>query len=117
MNFGELLFFLVHRELKEGKTTSTEPQPPPTDVVPELPAGLLGLEIPPEVRNVLKVIEFIYILTIILTPCVREHFCIYLERSHIILFYINFTQLLEVQQLCIRYVLPQTHPWSCIPAV
>ncbi|XP_030261795.1 YLP motif-containing protein 1-like isoform X1 [Sparus aurata] len=42
------------RELKEGKTTSTEPQPPQTDVVPELPAGLLGLEIPPEVRNVLK---------------------------------------------------------------
>uniref|UniRef100_A0A671V5H6 YLP motif-containing protein 1 n=1 Tax=Sparus aurata TaxID=8175 RepID=A0A671V5H6_SPAAU len=49
------------RELKEGKTTSTEPQPPQTDVVPELPAGLLGLEIPPEVRNVLKVIEFIFI--------------------------------------------------------
>lgn len=55
------LFFLVHRELKEGKTTGIEPQLPPTDVVPELPAGLLGLEIPPEVRNVLKVIEIIFI--------------------------------------------------------
>ncbi|XP_073348612.1 uncharacterized protein [Pagrus major] len=41
------------RELKEGKTPGTEPQPP-TDVLPELPAGLLGLEIPPDVRNVLK---------------------------------------------------------------
>ncbi|XP_028253796.1 YLP motif-containing protein 1 isoform X2 [Parambassis ranga] len=42
------------RELQEAKTTSTEPQPAPADPVPELPAGLLGLEIPPEVRNVLK---------------------------------------------------------------
>uniref|UniRef100_A0A671V2U8 YLP motif-containing protein 1 n=1 Tax=Sparus aurata TaxID=8175 RepID=A0A671V2U8_SPAAU len=41
------------RELKEGKTPGTEPQPP-TDVLPDLPAGLLGLEIPPDVRNVLK---------------------------------------------------------------
>ncbi|XP_026197428.1 YLP motif-containing protein 1 isoform X2 [Anabas testudineus] len=44
------------RELQEGKTPGpgAEPQPAPTDVLPELPAGLLGLEIPPEVRNVLK---------------------------------------------------------------
>nr|XP_046229295.1 YLP motif-containing protein 1 isoform X2 [Scatophagus argus] len=42
------------RELKEGKTPVTEPQRPPTDILPELPAGLLGLEIPQEVRNVLK---------------------------------------------------------------
>ncbi|XP_041814159.1 YLP motif-containing protein 1-like isoform X2 [Chelmon rostratus] len=42
------------RELQEGKTPGSEPQPPPTDILPELPAGLLGLEIPPEVRNVLK---------------------------------------------------------------
>ncbi|TKS76410.1 YLP motif-containing protein 1 [Collichthys lucidus] len=42
------------RELQEGKTPATEPQPPATDILPELPAGLLGLEIPPEVRNVLK---------------------------------------------------------------
>ncbi|XP_023259238.1 YLP motif-containing protein 1 isoform X2 [Seriola lalandi dorsalis] len=42
------------RELQEGKTTGAEPQPAPADVLPELPAGLLGLEIPPDVRNVLK---------------------------------------------------------------
>ena len=46
---------VVNRELKEGKTPGTEPQPP-TDVLPDLPAGLLGLEIPPDVRNVLKVL-------------------------------------------------------------
>ncbi|XP_065820104.1 YLP motif-containing protein 1 isoform X3 [Labrus bergylta] len=39
------------RELQEGKT---EPQPAPADILPELPAGLLGLEIPADVRNVLK---------------------------------------------------------------
>ncbi|XP_070705299.1 YLP motif-containing protein 1 [Pempheris klunzingeri] len=42
------------RELQEGKTSGTESKPAPADVLPELPAGLLGLEIPPEVRNVLK---------------------------------------------------------------
>lgn len=42
--------------MKEGKTPGTEPQHPPADVVPELPAGLLGLEIPQDIRNVLKVI-------------------------------------------------------------
>ncbi|XP_030576741.1 YLP motif-containing protein 1 isoform X3 [Archocentrus centrarchus] len=42
------------RELQEGKTPSSESQPAQTDVMPDLPAGLLGLEIPPEVRNVLK---------------------------------------------------------------
>ncbi|XP_068580735.1 YLP motif-containing protein 1 isoform X2 [Cebidichthys violaceus] len=42
------------RELQEGKTPGTEPQPVPTDILSELPAGLLGLEIPPDVRNVLK---------------------------------------------------------------
>uniref|UniRef100_A0A672GSA2 YLP motif-containing protein 1 n=1 Tax=Salarias fasciatus TaxID=181472 RepID=A0A672GSA2_SALFA len=43
------------RELQEAKTPGTEPQQPaPADNLPELPAGLLGLEIPPEVRNVLK---------------------------------------------------------------
>lgn len=50
-----ITLFLVHRELQEGKTTGTESQPAPADVMAELPAGLLGLEIPPEVRNVLKV--------------------------------------------------------------
>ncbi|XP_026174613.1 YLP motif-containing protein 1 isoform X2 [Mastacembelus armatus] len=42
------------REMQEGKTAATEPQPASTDLIPELPAGLLGLEIPPDVRNVLK---------------------------------------------------------------
>ncbi|XP_035474079.2 YLP motif-containing protein 1 isoform X2 [Scophthalmus maximus] len=42
------------RELQEGKNTGPEPQPAPADILPELPAGLLGLEIPPDVRNVLK---------------------------------------------------------------
>uniref|UniRef100_UPI0037E85BF6 YLP motif-containing protein 1 isoform X2 n=1 Tax=Semicossyphus pulcher TaxID=241346 RepID=UPI0037E85BF6 len=42
------------RELQEVKTTGTEPQPAPSDIMPELPAGLLGLEIPADVRNVLK---------------------------------------------------------------
>ncbi|XP_051265972.1 YLP motif-containing protein 1 isoform X2 [Dicentrarchus labrax] len=42
------------RELQEGKTPGTEPQAASADILPELPAGLLGLEIPPEVRNVLK---------------------------------------------------------------
>ncbi|XP_038143438.1 YLP motif-containing protein 1 isoform X3 [Cyprinodon tularosa] len=42
------------RELQEGKTPSTENQPGSSDTLPELPAGLLGLEIPPDVRNVLK---------------------------------------------------------------
>uniref|UniRef100_A0A3Q2DL41 YLP motif-containing protein 1 n=1 Tax=Cyprinodon variegatus TaxID=28743 RepID=A0A3Q2DL41_CYPVA len=45
------------RELQEGKTPSTENQPGSSDALPELPAGLLGLEIPPDVRNVLKVNE------------------------------------------------------------
>ncbi|KAM4713568.1 uncharacterized protein ylpm1 isoform 2-T2 [Anableps anableps] len=42
------------RELQEGKTPSSENQPASSDILPELPAGLLGLEIPPDVRNVLK---------------------------------------------------------------
>lgn len=42
------------RELQEGKTPGTETQPASSDVLPDLPAGLLGLEIPPDVRNVLK---------------------------------------------------------------
>ena len=54
--FGELPFFWGYRELQEGKTPGTEPQPVPTDILSELPAGLLGLEMPPDVRNVLKVI-------------------------------------------------------------
>ncbi|KAM3860949.1 uncharacterized protein ylpm1 [Diretmus argenteus] len=41
------------REMQEGKTPGTE-QPAGPEVTPELPAGLLGLEIPPEVRNALK---------------------------------------------------------------
>ncbi|XP_021174544.2 YLP motif-containing protein 1 isoform X2 [Fundulus heteroclitus] len=40
------------RELQVGKTPNIEKQP--SDVLPDLPAGLLGLEIPPDVRNVLK---------------------------------------------------------------
>ncbi|CAL8313016.1 unnamed protein product [Lota lota] len=39
------------REMQEGVT---EAQPTAPEVPPELPAGLLGLEIPPEVRNALK---------------------------------------------------------------
>ncbi|XP_070843924.1 YLP motif-containing protein 1 isoform X1 [Chaetodon trifascialis] len=42
------------RELQEVKTPGPEPQPGPADILPELPAGLLGLEIPPDVRTVLK---------------------------------------------------------------
>lgn len=42
------------REMQEGKTPGTEPPPASTDILSELPAGLLGLEIPPDVRNVLK---------------------------------------------------------------
>lgn len=42
--------------MKEGKTPTAEPQHAPTDTVPDLPAGLLGLEIPPDVRDVLKVL-------------------------------------------------------------
>ncbi|KAM7395449.1 hypothetical protein PAMA_006957 [Pampus argenteus] len=42
------------REMQEGKAAGTDPQPAPADVLPELPAGLLGLEIPADVRNVLK---------------------------------------------------------------
>ncbi|XP_074472349.1 uncharacterized protein ylpm1 isoform X1 [Sebastes fasciatus] len=42
------------RELQEGKTCGTEPKPAPADILPELPAGLLGLEIPQDIRNVLK---------------------------------------------------------------
>ncbi|XP_042359001.1 YLP motif-containing protein 1 isoform X2 [Plectropomus leopardus] len=42
------------REMQEGKTAGTEPQPAPPDILSELPAGLLGLEIPQDIRNVLK---------------------------------------------------------------
>ncbi|XP_072217953.1 uncharacterized protein ylpm1 isoform X2 [Leuresthes tenuis] len=42
------------RELQVAKTPSTEPQTATNESLPELPAGLLGLEIPPDVRNVLK---------------------------------------------------------------
>ncbi|KAM3603285.1 uncharacterized protein V6R79_019923 [Siganus canaliculatus] len=42
------------REMQEGKTSGAEPQPAQTDPVPELPAGLLRLEIPADVQNVLK---------------------------------------------------------------
>ncbi|XP_023148190.2 YLP motif-containing protein 1 isoform X2 [Amphiprion ocellaris] len=42
------------RELQEAKTPGTESQPAPTDILPELPTGLLNLEIPQDVRNVLK---------------------------------------------------------------
>ena len=45
----------IHRELQVAKTPSTEPQAAPNESLSELPAGLLGLEIPPDVRNVLKV--------------------------------------------------------------
>lgn len=43
--------------MQEGKTVASEPQPAPPELPSELPAGLLGLEIPPEVRNALKVNE------------------------------------------------------------
>uniref|UniRef100_A0A3P9LMZ3 YLP motif-containing protein 1 n=1 Tax=Oryzias latipes TaxID=8090 RepID=A0A3P9LMZ3_ORYLA len=42
------------RELQEANPLSTDPQPAASKALPELPAGLLGLEIPPDVRNVLK---------------------------------------------------------------
>ncbi|XP_059211800.1 YLP motif-containing protein 1 isoform X2 [Centropristis striata] len=42
------------RELQEGKAPGPESKPTPTDMLPELPAGLLGLEIPADIRNVLK---------------------------------------------------------------
>lgn len=42
--------------MKEGKTPAPEPQRPSADLLAkQLPAGLLGLEIPPDVRDVLKV--------------------------------------------------------------
>lgn len=41
--------------MKEGKAPAPEPHAS-ADILPEqLPAGLLGLEIPPDVRDVLKV--------------------------------------------------------------
>ncbi|XP_063758061.1 YLP motif-containing protein 1 isoform X2 [Eleginops maclovinus] len=42
------------RELQEGKSPATAPQPASSDITSELPAGLLGLEIPADIRNVLK---------------------------------------------------------------
>ncbi|XP_053736773.1 YLP motif-containing protein 1 isoform X1 [Synchiropus splendidus] len=42
------------REMKEGKTPSSEVQAAPAESLPDLPAGLLGLEIPADVRNALK---------------------------------------------------------------
>uniref|UniRef100_A0A087XPL8 YLP motif-containing protein 1 n=1 Tax=Poecilia formosa TaxID=48698 RepID=A0A087XPL8_POEFO len=60
----------IRRELQEGKTPSTEkPQPASSDLLTELPAGLLGLEIPPDVRNVLKVIESYLVI--------QNHFWLY----------------------------------------
>ena len=44
------------REMQEGVT---EAQPATPEILPELPAGLLGLEIPPEVRNALKVRHYL----------------------------------------------------------
>lgn len=44
--------------MKEGKAPAPEPQHASADILPkQLPAGLLGLEIPPDVRDVLKVGE------------------------------------------------------------
>lgn len=44
--------------MKEGKTPAPEPQRPSADILAkQLPAGLLGLEIPADVRDVLKVGE------------------------------------------------------------
>lgn len=54
--YANLIYnFWFLREMQEGKSSVSEPQPTPTEVIPELPAGLLGLEIPADVRNVLKV--------------------------------------------------------------
>lgn len=51
--------YLVSREMKVANTP--DPQKP-AESVPDLPAGLLGLEIPQDIRNVLKVVYiFIYI--------------------------------------------------------
>lgn len=51
-----LYYSWLCREMKEGKTPVPEPQHASADVLPEqLPAGLLGLEIPADVRDVLKV--------------------------------------------------------------
>lgn len=40
--------------MKVAKT----PEPQKPESVPDLPAGLLGLEIPQDIRNVLKVLSF-----------------------------------------------------------
>ncbi|XP_067097665.1 YLP motif-containing protein 1 isoform X1 [Osmerus mordax] len=42
------------REMQEGKTPGGEAQLGTSESTPELPPGLLGLEIPPEVRSALK---------------------------------------------------------------
>lgn len=52
-----MLLLWFSRELQETKTPSAESQPAANapDILPELPVGLLGLEIPQDVKNVLKV--------------------------------------------------------------
>jgi len=60
--FSSQLFAPFDRERQEG---ITEVQPTVPEAPPELPAGLLGLEITPEVRNALKVKHNIIIIIII----------------------------------------------------
>lgn len=51
-----LLFLFLHRELQESKKVVGDTSNPESSVLPpEIPAGLLGLEIPPEVKTALQV--------------------------------------------------------------
>lgn len=55
--------------MKEGKTPAAEPQRPSADILTkQLPAGLLGLEIPPDVRDVLKVGERLTFISATMKP-------------------------------------------------
>uniref|UniRef100_A0A8C6KFD6 YLP motif-containing protein 1 n=1 Tax=Nothobranchius furzeri TaxID=105023 RepID=A0A8C6KFD6_NOTFU len=53
------------RELQEVKLPGGELQSAPGENLPDLPAGLLGLEIPADVRNALKVIKLTFIFNLI----------------------------------------------------
>lgn len=47
----------AHRELQESKKALGEANPESAGLPPELPAGILGLEIPPEVKSALQVCQ------------------------------------------------------------
>lgn len=51
-----LILFNLYRELQESKRALGEASnPDSTGLPPELPPGILGLEIPPEVKSALQV--------------------------------------------------------------